>query len=172
MLEKSSNLEEDVARRKNVWKKFLRSIHPGDYKKSYPNIINVLNKLYKDNIETFASKIEAGIINKDKKVLKLLESRPGEFARRLVHLLDVFGKDALNSFNKIIPKLSTLQIIMLRRQLEHANMRTLRVFPPKGNWNKVQIGSPRTINKDFVNALSVALGKELSIRVPKVGVLD
>jgi hypothetical protein len=172
MLEGSTNIEEDIARHKNVWKKFLHNLHAGDFKKSYPNVIKAADNLYNDNIETFNSKIELMIINKDKKIFDLLITRPGEFARRLAHVADIFGELTVGPFISIVSKLSTLKIVMLRRQLEYTNIRTSRVFPPKGNWSNMQIGKVRHINQDIADSIILSLSQELFARVPSVGVLD
>jgi hypothetical protein len=172
LLEKCSNLEEDVARREGVWRKFLHNLHPGDFKKSHPRVLKVVDDLYNDRLVTFNSQIESMIKTKNPEVLILLSGRPGEFMRRLVHLVDVFGTKAVNAFVDVIPKLNLQQIVSLRRFLETANSRTFRVFPPKGNWAKLQIAESRPILPVYVKDLSEALGKELQKRVPAVAVLD
>lgn len=172
MLESSTNLEEDIARHKNIWKKFLRNLHVGDFKRSYPNVIKAVDNLYNDNIETFNSKIELMIVNKDKNIFELLTTRPGEFARRLAHVVDIFGKATVMPFVSIVPKLSTLKIAMLRRQLEYANIRANRVFPPKGNWGNMQIGETRHIDQGIADSIISSLSQELAARVPSVEVLD
>lgn len=172
MLEECSNLRDDVARRKGVWKRFLRNLHPGDYKSIYPNVCKVSDDLYNDRLKTWNSKVESLISSKDPEALKLLSTRPGEFARRLVHVLDIYGNDAINSFEKVLPKLSVSQIVTLRRHIETANTRENRVFPPKGSWRKLQIGSARSIKPSHVKALSKIMGEALSVRVPLVEFLD
>jgi hypothetical protein len=172
LLEKCGNLEDDVARRDGVWRKFLHNLHPGDFKKSHPRVLKVVDDLYNDRLVTFNSQIEGMIKTKNPEVLVLLSGRPGEFMRRLVHLVDVFGTKAVNKFVDVIPKLNLQQIVSLRRFLETANSRTFRVFPPKGNWAKLQIAEPRPILPVYVRDLSEALGKELAQRVPAVAVLD
>jgi hypothetical protein len=172
LLEKCGNLEEDVARRDGVWRKFLHNLHPGDFKKSHPRVLKVVDDLYNDRLVTFNSQIEGMIKTKNPEVLVLLSGRPGEFMRRLVHLVDVFGTKAVNAFVNVIPKLNLQQIVSLRRFLETANSRTFRVFPPKGNWARLQISEPRPILPVYVKDLSEALGKELAKRVPAVAVLD
>ena len=172
LLASCQHLEEDFARRKGVWKKFLHNIHPGEFQKSHAKVVKLCDELYNDRLVSFNSEVEKGILNKDLCVLKLLATRPGEFSRRLVHLLDVFGKDTISAFVRIIPKLTVYQMVSLRRVLETSVMRQYRVFPPRGNWGKLQIGTPRVANLQYIQDISVALGKELHSRVPMVSVLD
>lgn len=171
-LEKSSNLEDDIARRKNVWKRFLHQLHAGDYKNTYPKVCAAYDNLYNDRLETFNSRVEAGIIAKDKSVLKLLSKRPGEFARRIAHLTNVFGNHAVEAFIKVLPELSVNQIVTLRAHLETSSARFFRVFPPKGSWSKLQVGDARTIDNKHVNKISEAMGEVLSKKVSAVKVLD
>ena len=172
MLGGCGNLEEDVARRKGVWKKFLHNLHPGDFQKSHAGVVAVADALYNGRLVTFNSRVENLIKNKDASVLSLLSTRPGEYMRRLVHLMDVFGDDAIETFITVIPKLSVQQIVTLRRFLEVSGVRTHRVFPPRGNWGKLQIGEPRPVNPEHVATLGTALGIDLMRRVPVVSVLD
>lgn len=174
MLEECNNLTEDVARRPELWKRLFHNLHAGDYKKSYPRVIKVMDDLYKDNLITFNSRVEQMLLHKDPEVLELLASRPGDFRRRLVHTLDLFNNKAVKAFtdDTVLNNLTTAQVVGLRSFLETANERYKRVFPPKGNWTKMQIGEARWIDEKHVKKISKALGKILAERVPSVGVLD
>lgn len=172
ILNECKHIEEDVARRQGAWKKFLHSLHPGEFKKSHARVVKVADDLYNDRLHTFNSKIEVGLSKKDPNVLDLLATRPGEFMRRLVHTLDVFGDVAVKAFIGVIPSLNVQQIVTLRRFLDVSGMRTYRVFPPRGNWSKLQVADARPIDTDHVKALSLALGKALAEKVPHIAVLD
>ena len=172
MLENCTYLAEDVARRPNVWKKFLHRLHPGDFKKSHPRVLEIAGTLYKDKLYSFSSHVERMIAAGEHEVFESLSTRPGEFMRRLVHLLDVYGDDTVEMFTKVIPELSVQQIVTIRKFLETANMRQHRVFAPRGKWSKLQIGEARPVDIKHVKQLSQALGSELSQRVSHVSVLD
>lgn len=171
-LNSCNNIKEDIARRKNVWKKFLHQLHAGDYKNKYSKVLKVQDELYNDELTSFSSDVERFIKIKDASALSLLETRPGEFSRRIVHMVDVFGEDAVASFKNIIPKLSVQKIVSLRNHIDNANIRKHRVFPPKGNWKKLQIGEARAIDTKLAYDLFDALGNELKVRVPKIKFLD
>jgi hypothetical protein len=174
MMEGCANLEEDVARRPELFKRLLHQLHPGDNKKAYPRVWSVNDSLYNDRLETFNGQVEALIQEKDSRVLDLLTGRPGVFRRRLVHMLDTYGNKAVKAFTskEVLDKLTTSQVVSLRTYLETVNTRYHRVFPPKGNWNRVQVADARWVEEKHVKAISKALGKVLAERVPKVKVLD
>lgn len=174
MLESCNNLSEDFARRNEVWKRLIYNLHPGDYKKRFPKVIEVMNNLYKDQLETFNSKVEKLIVEKDKQVLALLSDRPGEFRRRLAHMIDLFGNKAAHAFvaNGVFNKLTTYQLVALRKFLETANHRNSRVFPPKGNWNKLQMGANRKVDVKSAAIVINAIDRLVAERLPKIKKLD
>lgn len=174
LLENCSNLGEDMARRPEIWKRFLHHLHPGDYGRRYPNVCRVMDDLYHGRLVTFNSRIEALLQAGDSEVLQILSSRPGEFRRRLAHTLRLFGKRAADAFieKDVLSKLTTAQVVTLRAYLDTANVRTNRVFPPKGNWNKLQLGEVRWLEESYVEKISNALGDVLKLRLPKVKYLD
>lgn len=172
MLESSQNLAEDVARRRGMWKRLFHQIHPGEFAKSHPKTAHVADDLYNDRLVTFNSTLEQQLRQKDIDALKTLSTRPGEFMRRLTHTLDIYGDAAVDAFSNVISSLSIQQIVSIRRHLECANDRQHRVFPPLGNWCRLQIGEPRPVDPGHVETLSSRLGKALADRVPAIARLD
>lgn len=174
ILEECGNLEEDVARRPELFKRLFHNLHAGDFKRSYPRVIKVADDLYKDRLQTFNSLVEQGLEAKDVNVLDLLTSRPGDFRRRLVHTLDVFGKRAAKAFTSadVLSKLTVNQLVSTRSFLGMANERKARIFPPKGNWSLAKFGAPRPVAKANLKIIDKALASALHERVPAVGVLD
>lgn len=174
LLENASNLSDDIARRPEMFKRFLHHIHPGDFLKACPGLCAVMDKLYFNKVESFNAKVEKMIVDKNPELLKLLASRPGEFRRRLRHMLELFGEQAVKAFSdpKVLAKLTTAQVVSLRTYLETVNGRYFRVFPPKGNWNKLQIGEAKWAEDDHLLALIEVLGDVLKSRLPKVKHLD
>lgn len=173
MLEGCGNLSEDFARRPEVWKKALHNLHPGDFKRAYPKVCQAMNGLYHDELTTFNAQVENLIREKDSRVLELLASRPGDFRRRLSHMLDLFGNKAVKAFDaEVIGKLTTAQVVSLRSYLETIGARDFRTVPPKGNWSKLKIMEPRPVAYKYASALCKVLSADLARRVPKVKVLD
>jgi hypothetical protein len=174
ILEGCANLEEDVARRPELFKRLFHNLHAGDFKRSYPRVIKVMDGLYKDQLETFNGKVENMLTAKNPEVLELLAGRPGDFRRRLVHTLDIFGKRAAKAFSAadVLSKLTVNQLVATRSFLGMANERKTRIFPPKGNWSLAKFGEPRPVAKTNLKIIDKAIGAALADRVPAVGVLD
>jgi len=74
LLEHSKNLEEDIAERQNLWKLFLRGIHPGDFK--FKRLRKAYDDLYNGRMKSVASKVETAIGSKSTKVFDILGRRP------------------------------------------------------------------------------------------------
>ena len=141
LLESSTSLTDDMARRKGQWKKFMKALHPNDYKSSFPSVCNAYDKLYNNKVKTFNSHVEELYSALDDGVLDLLATRPGEFMRRLHTMVWVFDRKAVNAFTdpKVLAKLSTFQLLKISKYIENINVHQYRMFPPKGNWTKVKI---------------------------------
>jgi len=145
LLENASNLEEDMARDMSRWKKFMRALRPGDNGNRFPKVIVAYSSLYQGSVKSFNAQVETLISSKDEKVLALLENRPGDFMRRLQVLLQLFGRKAVKSFEKVALKLKIMQLLKLRRYFATIQGRSHRTIAPKGNWTKLKI-LPNEIN--------------------------
>jgi len=78
--------EEDIGRHKNKWKALLHSLHVGDYSEKVFSIASKLRN--KQPLESFYGRLEYFLNTKDiNAATSLLKTRPGEFARRLDHVL-------------------------------------------------------------------------------------
>ena len=166
MLEGSTNLAEDMMRYKGKWKKFMYSLHPGDYANKFPGVCEAYNALYNGKIVTFNGEVELGLLSKSTIVLDMLKSRPGEFMRRLNKVVDVFGNTGAVAFLSIIDKLTVVQLLKVEKYVESVNVRKQRTIAPKGNWNKLQIlqGGP-TMPIRIKNLLLNTIREEVSGRM-------
>lgn len=168
MLEKTSNLEDDLTRYKGKWKRLFEKLHPSDYK--LPRVNDAYDKLYNNKLKSFNSKIEAYIDAGDVKVFGPLASRPGEFMRRLNKLITVFGMTAADNFISILDKLTVHQLLKIRKYLETVNDRKFKTIAPKGNWTKLQI-LPNDVNIDsniqgkILNSINEVLRTKFDIKV-------
>jgi hypothetical protein len=137
LLEVTKNLEADMALRPTPWKHLLSALHPGDYK--CPRVSAAYNALYRGELTTFNAQVEAHLVRKDAAVLAMLQSRPGEFARRLHCLYGVFGQEAVTAFAAVADKLDTSQLLKLKAYVGTINGRKTLMYPPRGNWSKIQL---------------------------------
>ncbi|ELR96569.1 hypothetical protein [Gloeocapsa sp. PCC 73106] len=169
LLNKVKNLDEDIVRDKNRWKKLMYALHPGDYHESYPLVVEAYNRLYQDlKIPTFNSNLEQLLAAKDTQALQLLKTRPGEFVRRLRNCLELFGLQAKEAFVEIIPQLKMMQLLKLQSYLETINYRIYRTIPPSGNWTKMQVikvESDWRLDEEIVGEILQAIAEEMKTRI-------
>jgi hypothetical protein len=140
MLENASNLEEDVARDRERWKRFLTTLHPREYGKRFPGVTLIHAQLYQDAVRSFNSFVEENIANKNDGALTDLSNRPGDFFRRFHQLYSIYGLDAVATLEHVVAKeLSILQLLKLKKYVLTANDRKTFAVSPKSNWSKIQI---------------------------------
>jgi hypothetical protein len=142
LLEQCPNKIEDMMRYKKRWIRLGEILHPGEYKHRYPRSKEAFDIL-RDNVKisTFASRLE--LVLEEKNVMdavSLLKIRPGEFARRLDHLLRITEDTnvIVQSFSEVVQEVSTpvLLQVMTHFQTRHEQA-SLRTFFPKGNVAKM-----------------------------------
>lgn len=142
-LDKVATLE-DLNRHAGKWVKLGHSLHVGEYS----NRLHGMFKKIRENekIRTFNSDVEMHLSNNHPvKATKLLINRPGDFARRLDHLLRLAKKIEhqnilVNAFLKVSDEVSTRVLLQL---LGHFNTRYKtqdhRVVFPKGSIQKAEL---------------------------------
>lgn len=169
MLEGASNLDEDVARRRERFKRLFRALRPGDYASRFPRAVAAYDLLYRAApIATFEADIERLLAARDPIALERLAQRPGVMLRRLHQCLLLLGSDAAGAFARVMPKLTTMQLLRVLRHLETDHTRRFRTFPPRGNWTKLQIQEARphrAIARKIRQALVADLETEIERRV-------
>lgn len=166
LLEATKNLEDDLATRKGEFKKLFMVLHPGDF--NAPRVKAAYDKLYNNKVRSFASKVDVSSITA--KELPLLASRPGEFLRRFHAVYEQLGKTSIDVFVSVLPKLSTQQIVRFRKYLETINTRKEMIYPPKGNWNRLQIAKneKKQIAKTHLATLLRTIDTLLSHRLAEI----
>lgn len=145
LLEQQGNIEEDMKRYPEQWKRLGERIHPLHYKKRFPIAAEAFRKIRNDvRIHTFNSEVE-DMINKKvwvSDITDVLSERPGEFARRLDKLLRDCdnNRDAiyvLDEFERVAQDVAAPVLVQALNHFKHRNDERLhRVFTPKGNVNK------------------------------------
>lgn len=168
------NLQEDMARDPERWKRLVKAIHPGDHTQAGDGVLAAVDALYKGTLaKTFNSIVETKLAKKDKSVLEDLQKRPGEFMRRLRVCIQHFNMDAAEAFVKILPQLTTFQMLKIEGFLDNFNDRSKRLYPPKANWAKVQVADPAKealipfLPVETIIAINDAIGKEIKSRLDK-----
>lgn len=141
-IERCGHPVEDMLRWKKRWIRLGERLHPGDYANDFPKTYAAFRSLRNDEkVVTFNREIERLFIKKDSRgVLTLLESRPGDLARRLDHVLRIAPDAApvLQAFRDGVDRVSTPVLLqMLAHFLQRDNMPELRIFFPKGEVGKL-----------------------------------
>lgn len=162
LLESCGNIEEDMLRYSNVWIKLGEILHPGEYAAKFPKAFQAFNKIRNGiKIKTFNSNVEFSLGTGDVKgATKLLSNRPGDFARRLDHLIRSSDKKGMISvtkgFLKVADKVSTPVLLQVYSHFKNRESVGSRVVFPKGALAKMQV-LPNTLPKidgDFCSQFS------------------
>lgn len=138
LLEQCGSITEDMLRYKDRWIRLGEILHPSEYKLRYPQCEEAFDILRNNKpYSTFNGSVELAFQYRNVwSLIDLLSQRPGEFARRLDHLLRMTEDEAyvLLAFGEVIPQVSTPVLLQVRQHFAQRNERQdLRVFFPKGN---------------------------------------
>lgn len=151
LLEHLPNATEDMLRWKGRWVRLGEKLHPGEFAGRFPKTATAFAVLRDDlPFVTFNSSLEKALDqNNVGGAAAKLSQRPGDFARRLDHLLRLSGPDQeniLTTFTDVVPRVSTPVLLQVRHHFAVRNDRSgLRVFFPKGNLAKAH-GIPNTLS--------------------------
>ncbi|WP_270167231.1 TerD family protein [Paenibacillus sp. SYP-B4298] len=138
LLEQCGNLAEDMRRYKQRWIRLGEILHPGEYKARYPRCWAAFDMLRNDRpLDTFAGQVELALrwYQVDSAAL-LLAERPGEFARRLDHVLRIHDEpqQVLALFRGVSDQVATPVLLQLIAHFTRRHDgRRWRTFFPKGN---------------------------------------
>jgi hypothetical protein len=137
-----SSLIEDMLRWKERWVRLGERLHPGDFKKRYPKSLEAFDVLRNQTpFRTFNSLAEEAISQGDADATaNLLQKRPGDFVRRLDHVLRSHASTS-RIIESVIGSSSKVSTPVLLQAWHHFHSREhvrSRAFFPKGNAAKVQ----------------------------------
>lgn len=137
ILEGCTDLETDFGLRREIWKRFLSRIHPGDFKCDRVNAAYA--DLYDGSKGRFNAKLEAGFKDSDPRVLELLKTEPGVFSRNLHRAYTCFGVSAFDAFKVVMTSLTNEQLLKLKCYLLTAKDRKTFIARPAGKWSKLTV---------------------------------
>lgn len=178
LLENCDNSTEDMLRWKSRWIRLGERLHPGEFRKRFPRAASSFETLRNDlPFPTFNSKVESAVRSRNiREAIDLLRDRPGEFARRLDHLLRISpGMEIVSEFGEVASGISTA---VLLQTITHFKSRhaaqDLRIFFPKGNLAKVAAidYNLRAIPQGFCAAVVIICERALAdrfSRLPSLG---
>jgi len=123
-LNQFGNLAEDMYVYKGLWLKIGKGLHPGEltHKKMYPKAFAAFDLIRNGKIVTYNSRIEQSLINKEitPTLLSLLSERPGAFARRIHHILELSTQpeETLAAFKSVAEKVTLKNLLVLNSYFE------------------------------------------------------
>ncbi|WP_282937133.1 TerD family protein [Paenibacillus sp. RC67] len=151
LLEQCYPISEDMLRYKHRWIRLGEILHPSEYKNQFFHCKEAFDILRNNKpFETFRGRLELALLyNNVWTAVDLLKTRPGEFARRLDHLLRI-SDDAypiIEAFGEVIDQVSTVVLLQVQTHFNHRNEpQELRTFFPKGNVAKAVAIQNRLVN--------------------------
>ncbi|CEP63937.1 TerD family protein LALA0_S09e05842g [Lachancea lanzarotensis] len=149
---------EDMLRFRGLWLVLAKYLHVNAYDKRYPNATKIIHTIRSNpkSIETFNRTIENSLLAigtaqdsrnmkaELNKILNTLKSRPGDFARRLDHLLRLSSSSEqeilLEEFFKVTSNIATPLLLNLSTHFRYRRDKSpIRVYLPKGSSTNVLI---------------------------------
>ena len=121
---------DDLAKHDFLWKRAFEKLHVSEYTNKFPNIAKLAKELRNDDYKTYYAMVEENL-NNQVELIKLLKTRPGEFARRLDMILrnPSFDNDyTLSSFKEVSNKVSTTLLLQLWEFFKNRDLYDTRVF--------------------------------------------
>ncbi|MBS2007572.1 MAG: TerD family protein [Cyanobacteria bacterium SZAS TMP-1] len=175
-LDARQGITEDMLRWQGRWIRLGERLHPGEFKKRYPNAAQAFDTIRNDlPCETFNVKIESALQTKNiAEILDLVKSRPGDFARKLDHIVRLDGDAApvvLETFSEVATKVSTPVLLQVRQHfLGRKTHQEIRVFLPKGEVAKAQAiaNTLPELPADICDRITAICDKTLSARFAKL----
>lgn len=140
---------EDMNRYPERFKRLGERLHPGEFSDKYPKTYNAFKIIReKLTIDSFNHRIEglliANTVDSFEKLVSLLQTRPGELARRLDKLLRISNEKqqqlVLASFEMVIDNVATNILIQMHAHFSQRSSHRLplyRIFFPKGQTSKL-----------------------------------
>lgn len=137
---------EDMSRHRGKWKRLGERLHPGEHRDRYPKAAAAFDVVRNGGFpRTFNSHVEARLAAAAEEgdvsgVVELLRTRPGDFARRLDHVLRLSEDTSVvtSAFEDIVGHVSTAVLLQMKTHFEaRPSPAPLRAFFPKGNVARV-----------------------------------
>lgn len=151
---------EDMNRHRSKWIRLGEKLHPGEYARKYPKAAEAFSAIRDSKrISTFNSKVENYLERGNiRKAADLLTKRPGDFARRLDHLLRKSNqpRSIVQRFQSVAEKVATPVLLQVMNHFETRNDQELRLAFPKGNIAKVRVIENELPKLNYLICKSVA----------------
>lgn len=138
LLEHCHPITEDMLRYKERWIRLGEILHPSEYKHRFARCEEAFDILRNNKpFTTYNGSVELAFQYRNAwTLIDLLSQRPGEFARRLDHLLrsTEYAEYVVLAFGEVVNQVSTPVLLQVKNHFARRHEpQELRVFFPKGN---------------------------------------
>lgn len=179
LLEGMPRLDQDLLRHRERWLRLGERLNPGTAanRQRFPRVAEAFDRLRNapNSIPNFNRQVETALRAHaiDSNLIDLLVSHPGEFFRRLDHLLRISPDPGivLAGLEKAAARVPTRPLFEMRKYLTWRRLAEgPRVFIPKGRETKIQIVEDRRaiIPEAAMETAAQSLDRELSKRLCKL----
>lgn len=158
----SSYVLDDFLRHEVEWKNAFNYLHIFEYKEIAPKVCAIANEIRNGKLRSFRGILETKKKNQED-YLKMLSTKPGEFARSLNYLLSIESYDSeltLSYFSKIVSSISTKVLLELYTYFNCRNSLDFRLFkiPTSYNFAYYQVENklktiPNNIISDIIDII-------------------
>lgn len=153
---------DDLGRHEFLWKRAFEKLHVAEYSKQYPYIAKLASMLRNDEYITYYGRLEQAKENQVE-FIKLLKTRPGEFARRLDMIIRNQEFDleyTLSSFKEVANRVSTTLLLQLWEFFKNRELYPTRIFKINGRFStfyKEVIDIREPIEENFIEKVTETL---------------
>ncbi|MFT3694878.1 MAG: hypothetical protein QM831_17140 [Kofleriaceae bacterium] len=126
----AERLVEDMLRHDSMWVWVGEFLHPGEYKARFPNVMHAFDVVRKEaKAQTWASRVA---IARGDQLVALLRERPGEFGRKLDHVLRTSTDASAVIAQFPVDKIATPMLVGLHAHFPRRTQRApIRVYWPQ-----------------------------------------
>lgn len=141
LLERAGDIREDLHRYRGLWLALGKSIHVGEYRRTFPSVVQSFDALRNGEIESFDAVTERLMgLDRADAVLEHLATRPGVFGRKIHEVLRRFDGErstVLAAFDGVAQKMTVKHLLVLRSYFATINARERRTVINKRGKIKV-----------------------------------
>lgn len=172
LLESTSCDPKEAVLKDGRWTRLGEILHPGEYANRYPKAFNMFKKIRNSKVKSWYGDLDLAFKNSTSKGLKKLSERPGEFLRKLDHLLrdNTESKDDILSNLKLVSP-SVSNKVLFESYAHFLNRNTpnkLRNITIKGKRTRIKLKELPAINQDVLDQLSSVILNTLGDKFEKL----
>lgn len=172
LLEKTNCDASEAVLKLNRWIRLGEILHPGEYKKLFPNSFEMFNLIRNEKVSSWYSQVNSKFEISFEEGLKKLSERPGEFFRRIDYLSRK-NNDKLDIITNYIENISEqVSNKVLFEVYEHFEKRnnpnTNRTITIKGKRSSTKLPDLEALDKNVIETIQNSVKKALYNKFSKL----